>query len=59
VAFLYDDARGAVKEEEAKPEDLIPDLPENQKAREFLKQAPSKGLWMPLGRCPEAMGLCC
>ena len=32
-----------------KPEDTIPDLPENNAAREFLKNAPKKGLWMPLG----------
>lgn len=37
------------EEEEQAPEDSIPDLPENQKAREFLKNAPSKGLFMPLG----------
>jgi hypothetical protein len=32
-----------------KPEDAIPDLPENQAARDFLKKAPTKGLHMPLG----------
>ena len=32
-----------------KPEESIPDLPENAKARDFLKTAPTKGLWMPLG----------
>jgi hypothetical protein len=32
-----------------RPEDVIPDLPENQKAREFLKNAPTKGLWLPMG----------
>jgi retinitis pigmentosa 9 protein len=32
-----------------KPEDSIPDLPENQAAREFLKNAPSKGLFLPMG----------
>lgn len=32
------------EEEEPPPEDSIPDLPENQKAREFLKHAPSKGI---------------
>ena len=37
------------EEEEQRPEDLIPDKPENAAAREFLKNAPSKGLWMPLG----------
>ena len=32
-----------------KPEDCIPDRPENAAAREFLAKAPTKGLWMPLG----------
>lgn len=32
-----------------RPEDAIPDLPENQKAREFLRNAPTKGVWLPLG----------
>jgi len=36
--------------EEKNPEDEIPDLPENAKAREFLKKAPRKGLFMPLGK---------
>lgn len=31
-------------DEEAPPEEAIPDLPENKEAREFLKKAPSKGL---------------
>ena len=31
-------------DEEAAPEDAIPDLPENREAREFLKKAPTKGL---------------
>ncbi len=38
-----------------RPEDTIPDLPENQRAREFLKSAPSKGLWMPLGQSVKVM----
>ncbi|KYR02245.1 40S ribosomal protein SA [Tieghemostelium lacteum] len=33
-----------------RPEDEIPDLPENSKVREFLKNAPTKGLPMPLGQ---------
>eukprot|EP00607_Mallomonas_marina_P009451 CAMPEP_0182421780 /NCGR_PEP_ID=MMETSP1167-20130531/7274_1 /TAXON_ID=2988 /ORGANISM="Mallomonas Sp, Strain CCMP3275" /LENGTH=175 /DNA_ID=CAMNT_0024599253 /DNA_START=145 /DNA_END=672 /DNA_ORIENTATION=- len=37
------------KDQEQRPEDDIPDLPENQSAREFLKNAPSKGLWLPMG----------
>lgn len=36
-------------DDEKNPEDEIPDLPENAKAREFLKKAPRKGLFMPLG----------
>jgi hypothetical protein len=35
-------------DEEAPPEDAIPDLPENREAREFLKKAPSKGLVLVL-----------
>ena len=35
--------------DEARPEDAIPDRPENAACREFLANAPSKGLWMPLG----------
>lgn len=37
------------------PEDTIPDLPENQAAREFLKKAPKKGLFMPLGKEVKVM----
>ena len=40
---------------EAPPEDSIPDLPENAAAREFLKNAPTKGLWMPLGKEVKVM----
>lgn len=35
---------------QARPEDGIPDLPENQNVRAFLKSAPQQGLWMPLGK---------
>ena len=45
----------AVDDVEPPPEDAIPDLPENQKAREFLKKAPSKGLFMPLGMQVKVM----
>ena len=34
---------------EARPEDAIPDRPENAAVRDFLAHAPSKGLWMPMG----------
>ncbi|XP_054719996.1 retinitis pigmentosa 9 protein homolog [Uloborus diversus] len=46
---------GLVKEEEERPEDCIPDLPENKDAREFLSRAPTKGLWMPLGKEVKVM----
>jgi hypothetical protein len=39
----------------ARPEDSIPDLPENERARGFLANAPSKGLWMPLGQEVKVM----
>ncbi len=40
---------------EPNPEDAIPDLPENQAAREFLKKAPKVGLHMPLGKEVKVM----
>jgi hypothetical protein len=46
---------GSDDEYEAPPEDSIPDLPENAAAREFLKSAPTKGLWMPLGKEVKVM----
>jgi hypothetical protein len=42
-------------QDEEKPEDAIPDLPENQAAREFLKTAPTQGLYMPLGKEVKVM----
>ena len=44
-----------IQEKEELPEDCIPDLPENSDAREFLAHAPSKGLWMPLGKEVKVM----
>ena len=38
-----------------RPEDLIPDLPENQAVREFLKTAPRNGLHLPLGKEVKVM----
>ena len=38
-----------------RPEDAIPDLPENREAREFLRRAPKHGLHMPLGREVKVM----
>ncbi|XP_075683061.1 retinitis pigmentosa 9 protein isoform X2 [Rhinoderma darwinii] len=46
---------GLIKEDEPKPEDCIPDLPGNEHARDFLAHAPTKGLWMPLGREVKVM----
>lgn len=47
---------GSEEEEvEQRPEDTIPDLPENQAAREFLKNAPTQGLFMPLGKEVKVM----
>ena len=43
------------QEQEEHPEECIPDLPENKDAREFLAHAPSKGLWMPLGKEVKVM----
>ena len=43
------------EEEEQRPEDCIPDLPENQAAREFLRTAPTHGLFMPLGKEVKVM----
>jgi len=56
MGFMYEPPPGMSKDEkETRPEDLIPDLPENKEAREFLKSAPSKGLWMPLGKEVKVM----
>ena len=46
---------GFVKEHEDAPEECIPDTEENRKAREFLANAPTKGLWMPLGKEVKVM----
>nr|XP_023667770.1 retinitis pigmentosa 9 protein [Paramormyrops kingsleyae] len=46
---------GLIKEEEDKPEDCIPNEPGNEGARNFLAHAPTKGLWMPLGREVKVM----
>ncbi|CAI9568587.1 unnamed protein product, partial [Staurois parvus] len=46
---------GLIKEDEPKPEDCIPDLPGNEYARDFLAHAPTKGLWMPLGKEVKVM----
>ncbi|XP_045434615.1 retinitis pigmentosa 9 protein isoform X1 [Pipistrellus kuhlii] len=46
---------GLIKEDETKPEDCIPDVPGNEHAREFLAHAPTRGLWMPLGKEVKVM----
>ncbi|XP_072365856.1 retinitis pigmentosa 9 protein isoform X5 [Scyliorhinus torazame] len=46
---------GMIKEDDDKPEDCIPDLPGNEGARDFLAHAPTKGLWMPLGKEVKVM----
>lgn len=44
-----------LQEDETKPEDCIPDVPGNEHAREFLAHAPTRGLWMPLGKEVKVM----
>jgi len=51
--FYREPEKDAIKE--SKPEDCIPDLPENQEVRQFLAPAPTKGLWMPLGKEVKVM----
>ncbi|XP_077363021.1 retinitis pigmentosa 9 protein [Festucalex cinctus] len=46
---------GYIKEHEEKPEDCIPAEPGNESARTFLANAPTKGLWMPLGKEVKVM----
>ncbi|CAL9691390.1 unnamed protein product [Knipowitschia caucasica] len=46
---------GYIKEHEEKPEDCIPAEPGNEDARQFLAHAPTKGLWMPLGKEVKVM----
>ncbi|KAM9838986.1 retinitis pigmentosa 9 protein [Aulostomus maculatus] len=46
---------GLIKEHEEKPEDCIPAEPGNEEARRFLAQAPTRGLWMPLGKEVKVM----
>ena len=44
-----------LQEHEEKPEDCIPAEPGNEEARSFLAHAPTKGLWMPLGKEVKVM----
>lgn len=46
---------GLIKEQEEKPEDCIPAEPGNEAARTFLANAPTRGLWMPLGKEVKVM----
>eukprot|EP01130_Rhizamoeba_saxonica_P003006 TRINITY_DN1309_c0_g1_i1.p1 TRINITY_DN1309_c0_g1~~TRINITY_DN1309_c0_g1_i1.p1 ORF type:complete len:190 (+),score=45.46 TRINITY_DN1309_c0_g1_i1:212-781(+) len=48
VDFLYMPPPEPESDDEVRPEDEIPDTPENAKTREFLKNAPKKGLWLPM-----------
>lgn len=43
------------QEHEDKPEDCIPEGPGNEDARNFLANAPTRGLWMPLGKEVKVM----
>lgn len=43
------------QEHEDKPEDCIPAEPGNEEARSFLAHAPTRGLWMPLGKEVKVM----
>ena len=47
--FVLEGSNADETQREERPEDAIPDLPENQATRDFLKNAPSKGLWLPMG----------
>ena len=52
-----EDERDSGSESSEALEDAIPDLPENQAAREFLKNAPTKKgqIFMPLGKEVKVM----
>uniref|UniRef100_A0A8C7MBX9 Uncharacterized protein n=1 Tax=Oncorhynchus kisutch TaxID=8019 RepID=A0A8C7MBX9_ONCKI len=50
----YEKPPGFIKED-YKPEDCIPADPGNEDARDFLVQAPTKGLWMPQGKGVKVM----
>ncbi|XP_059365716.1 retinitis pigmentosa 9 protein homolog [Carassius carassius] len=53
--FYENPPPGYIKEEDDRPEDCIPDDPGNEDARSFLAHAPTKGLWMPLGKEVKVM----
>ena len=44
-----------LQENDEKPEDCIPAEPGNEDARTFLASAPTRGLWMPLGKEVKVM----
>eukprot|EP01038_Epipyxis_sp_PR26KG_P009118 gene9118-12299_t len=48
-AFIKEGEQLKDKDLVERPEESIPDLPENQKARDFLRKAPKKGLPLPMG----------
>lgn len=53
--FYENPPPGLIKEHDDKPEDCIPDTPGNEDARNFLAHAPTRGLWMPLGKEVKVM----
>ncbi|KAI7798536.1 retinitis pigmentosa 9 protein [Triplophysa rosa] len=53
--FYENPPPGLIKEKEDRPEDCIPEGPGNEDARNFLAHAPTKGLWMPLGKEVKVM----
>ncbi|XP_028820261.1 retinitis pigmentosa 9 protein [Denticeps clupeoides] len=54
-SFYEQPPPGLIKEHDEKPEDCIPNDPGNEGARDFLAHAPTKGLWMPLGKEVKVM----
>ncbi len=45
LEIFYEAPPGLIKEEVEGPEDCVPNEPGNEAVREFLKKAPTKGLW--------------
>lgn len=52
---MCSDREVLLQENEEKPEDCIPAEPGNEDARNFLAHAPTRGLWMPLGKEVKVM----
>ena len=53
--FFAKELTHSSQEDETKPEDCIPDVPDNEHARELLVHEPTKGLWMPLWKEVKVM----